>query len=39
MRCIEEERERLKALFEGHVWAANGQPEPATGRTDLEAGS
>ena len=25
MRRSEEERERLKALVEGHVWAANGQ--------------
>jgi integrase len=29
MRRSEEERERLKALVEGHVWAANGQREPA----------
>jgi integrase len=25
MRSSEDERERLKALVEGHVWAANGQ--------------
>ena len=30
MRRSEEERERLKALVEGHVWAANGQRERAT---------
>jgi integrase len=29
MRRSEEERERLKALVQGHVWAANGQREPA----------
>jgi integrase len=27
MRRSEEERKRLKALVEGHVWAANGQQE------------
>ena len=29
MRRSDVERERLKALVEGHVWAANGQREPA----------
>jgi hypothetical protein len=29
MRRSQEERERLKALVQGHVWAANGQREPA----------
>jgi hypothetical protein len=29
MRRSEEERERLKALVQGHAWAANGQREPA----------
>ena len=29
MRRSEVERERLKALVQGHVWAANGQREPA----------
>ena len=31
MRRSEEERERLKALVEGRVWAVNGQyaPDPA----------
>ncbi len=29
MRRSEEERERLKALVQGHIWAANGQREPA----------
>jgi integrase len=28
MRRSEDERERLKALVQGHVWAANGQREP-----------
>ena len=28
MRRSENERERLKALVRGHVWAANGQREP-----------
>jgi integrase len=32
MRRSQDERERLKALVEGHVWAANGQREPATHR-------
>jgi integrase len=32
MRRSEEERERLKALVLGHVWAANGQREPAADR-------
>ena len=32
MRRNEEERERLKALVQGHVWAANGQREPISGR-------
>lgn len=32
MRRSEAERERLKALVQGHVWAANGQREPAGGR-------
>jgi hypothetical protein len=32
MRRSEEERERLKALVQGHVWAANGQREPAADR-------
>jgi hypothetical protein len=30
MRRSEEERGRLKALVQGHVWAANGQREPAS---------
>jgi integrase len=29
MRRSEVERERLKALVQGHVWAPNGQREPA----------
>ena len=32
MRRSEEERERLKALVYGHIWAANGQREPSVGR-------
>jgi hypothetical protein len=32
MRRGEEERERLKALVHGHVWAANGQRELSTGQ-------
>ena len=28
MRRSEDERERLKALVEGHVWAVNGQYAP-----------
>ena len=32
MRRSEEERERLKALVQGHVWAANGQREPVQDR-------
>jgi hypothetical protein len=32
MRRSEEERERLKALVQGHVWAANGQRELAPGQ-------
>jgi integrase len=32
MRRSDEERERLKALVQGHVWAANGQREPSTNR-------
>jgi integrase len=32
MRCSEEERDRLKALVQGHVWAANGQQAPAVDR-------
>jgi integrase len=31
VRRNEEERERLKALVEGHVWAANGQQARVTG--------
>jgi hypothetical protein len=32
MQRSDEERERLKALAHGHVWAANGQREPAAGQ-------
>ena len=32
MRRSEEERERLKGLVQGHVWAANGQREPSAGQ-------
>ena len=32
MRRSEEERERLKALVEGHVWAVNGQYAPDSPR-------
>jgi integrase len=32
MRRSEEERERLKALVQGHVWAANGQRESSAGQ-------
>jgi hypothetical protein len=32
MRRSEDERGRLKALVQGHVWAANGQREPAAGQ-------
>ena len=31
MRRSEVERERLKALVEGHVWAVNGQYAPNSG--------
>ena len=31
MRRSEEERERLTALVEGHVWAVNGQYAPDSG--------
>jgi integrase len=37
MRRSEEERERLKALVEGHVLAANGQREPAADRRANQA--
>jgi integrase len=32
MRRSGQERERLKAVVQGHVWAANGQREPAPDR-------
>jgi hypothetical protein len=32
MRRSEEERQRLTALVQGHVWAANGQRKPVTHR-------
>ena len=35
VRRSEDERKRLKALIQGHVWAANGQREPVQ---DHEAG-
>jgi hypothetical protein len=40
IRRSEEERERLKALVQGHVWAANAQREPAAGHSaDVEIDS